>query len=152
MKREFKFRSYHYLLMLTMMMFVGMGATFAQAGQGNAKMQRFTQCDRNGDGFISTSECRNLGFANFDKDGDGLLNRNEYRNLKSQQNRNQMANRQGNRSGRGQAAKRGAGNGNGQRLRNNSGNGTPQRLRDGSCGNKPANTGNRAGYGRGRRG
>lgn len=149
MKLQFKSRGNHYLLVLFMMMFIGIGATFAQAGQGNAKMQRFTQCDRNGDGFISTSECRNVGFANFDKDGDGLLNRNEYRNLKNQQAKNQMASRNSNRLNKNQ---RMGTTPNGQRLRDGSGNGNPQRLRDGSCGNTPANRGARSGNGRGRRG
>ena len=152
MKRQFKFRWYNYLAVLAMMMFVGMGSTYAQAGQGNAKLQRFTQCDRNGDGFVSSSECRNTNFGSFDQNGDGLLNRNEYRAMKNQQNNTQRANRSANRSGNGKAMKNGTGNGNGQRLRDGSGNGSSQRLRDGSCGNTPVNRGTRSGGGRGRRG
>ena len=151
MKSKFRFSAYHYLMVTSLMMLIGMGTSYAQAGQNN-RTQQFTQCDSNGDGFISNAECRNANFANFDRDGDGLLNRNEFRKLKKQQNNFQKANRNANRSNRGKAMNKGAGNGNGQRLRNNTGNGNAQRLRDGSCGNSPGSRGNRAGNGRGRRG
>lgn len=149
MKREFKLRGYHYLMLFSLMMLMGMGTSFAQTGQGN-NTQRFTQCDRNGDGFISNTECRNANFADFDRDGDGLLNRNEYRAIRQQQNNFQKANRNANRSNRGQGMNRGAGNAQGQGYRNTPGNG--QRLRNGNCGNTPRNSGNRSGNGRGRRG
>jgi hypothetical protein len=131
-------------------MFVGMGATFAQAGQGNTRAQRFTQCDRNGDGFVSAGECQNNQMGIFDQDGDGMLNRKEYRNMKNTQAKNQKGNKGQN--GQGLGLKKGSGNGQGQRLRDGSGTGTPQKLRDGSGSGRQLNRGTRSGSGNGRRG
>ncbi|KAA3630854.1 MAG: EF-hand domain-containing protein [Bacteroidetes bacterium] len=150
MKRKFRMGLLHSLMVFSLMILMGVGTSYAQTGQGNNNTQRFTQCDRNGDGFISNTECQNVNFANFDRNGDGLLNRNEYRKLRQQQNNFQKANRNANRSNRGQGMNRGTGNAQRQGFRNPQGNG--QRLRDGSCGNTPRNTGNRSGNGRGRRG
>ena len=111
MKQQFKFRWYNYLLLLTMVMFVGVGTNYAQTGQNNRKAQRFAQCDRNGDGFIGKGECQNAHMSNFDQNGDGVLSRKEYRKMKHSQNK----------------AMKGAGNG--QRLRDGSGNGQGQGYR-----------------------
>ncbi|MCB0653580.1 MAG: hypothetical protein KDC85_20045 [Saprospiraceae bacterium] len=152
MKMQAKLRWYNNLLLLSMMMFIGMGVTYAQGGQGNGKAQKFTQCDKNGDGFVSAGECQNTQMGNFDQNGDGMLNRKEYQKMKKSQKKNQMGNGNGNKGQKGQGKGMKNGSGNGQRLRDGSGTGTPQRLRDGSGSGQQLNRGTRSSGGNGRRG
>jgi hypothetical protein len=140
MKKQIKFRWYNYLLLISMVIFVGMGASYAQSGQGNGKKaQRFAQCDRNGDGFVGKGECQNAQMSNFDQNGDGVLSRKEYRRMKKNQ------------------AMKGRGN-NGQRLRDGSGNGQGQGQGQGYRRNNSqrnaqgTNRNNRSGRNKGRRG
>ncbi len=101
-----------FLLVLGFALFFSAGAANAQNGQQSGKGPRFAQCDQNGGGVISQSECRNGNFARFDGNGDGQLSKNECRKIKKNQkayNGKKGATRKAEGQGQGQGFKNGQG-------------------------------------------
>ena len=118
MKATMNFRWFSFLPLIGLAMLFSTTAVNAQAGQRAGDCPRFTQCDQNGDGYVSQNEYQHGSIADFDNNGDGMLSRAEYRSMNRAAAKGQ-GNGQGLKDGNGPHKGYGAGNcqNSGQKLR-----------------------------------